>query len=409
MFAFIGVFLGNVCAAQSINDLYNASMQARHDGDYQKFKQLNLDILKIHPSQPTILYNTSVAYQKLHLPDSTHYYLEKLISWNTNISLKDEDFDRSLPNKKYWEDLENLKRDYQKTQISSQKTHVIEGMHHFEDILIFKKDIYLTDILEKSLFKINPKAKTRTIVKEFDQFPIALALNKEKGTIWVSLGNVLEDREQTNDSFIYEIDLATGQKLTELVLPESTLLGSMVYFKGKLWATNSKKPEILVVDAHTGKLLKTVQVTEAMNLQGITLDEQNQEFYFSDYIKGVCSFPPEDPNDRTWYVSDNFLLKGFDGIQYIGKSNLIAIQNNSNPKRVVKLHIGPQKKVKVDMVDNNLDYKGEPTNLCYIKNKGIYYIANSAWPFYNKNKKPIADIWEDQEIRLIPKKKLKQW
>ena len=408
MFAFIWVFLGNVCAAQSINDLYNASMQARHDGDYQKFKQLNLDILKIHPSQPTILYNTSVAYQKLHLPDSTHYYLEKLISWNTNISLKDADFDRSFPNKQFWEGLETLKLHYKNNQEISEITHTVEGMHHFEDILIFKNDIYLTDILEKSLFKINPKAKTRTIVKEFDQFPIALALNKKKSTIWVSLGNVLEDREQTNDNFIYEIDLATGQKLTELVLPESTLLGSMVYFKGKLWATNSKKPEILVVDAHTGKLLKTVQVTEAMNLQGITLDEQNQEFYFSDYIKGVCSFPLEDPNDRTWFVSDNFLLKGFDGIQYIGKSNLIAIQNNSNPKRVVKLHIGPQKKVIVDMVDNNLDYKGEPTNLCYIQNKGIYYIANSAWPFYNKDKKPIADIWENQEIRLIPKKKLKQ-
>lgn len=405
-FIFISIFLGKVCVAQSINELYSASVQAKHDGDYQKFKQLNLEALKLHPSQPTILYNTSVAYHKLHLPDSSRYYLEKLISWNSDIALKDEDFDRSTPNKEYWEELETLKLDYKKNREASKKSHIIEGMHHFEDILIFKKDIYLTDILNKSLVKINLKTNTKTIVKEFDQFPIATALNKKKGSVWVSLGNILEDVNQSNESFIYEIDLTTGEKLSSLELPESTLIGSMVYFQDKLWATNSKRPEILVVDTRSGKLLETIPFEEAFNLQGITLDEQNQEFYLSDYIKGICSFNLKSPNDRIWYHSDNFLLKGFDGLKYIGNSNLIAIQNNSNPKRVVKLQIGQERIVKVDILDNNLAYKGEPTNMCYVKKKGVFYIANSAWPFYDKDKKPIADIWENQEIRLIPNERL---
>lgn len=400
------LFIGGTSTAQSINELYKASMDAKSNGDFQKFKELNLEVLKKHPSQPTILYNTSVAYQKLHMPDSSRFYMEKLISWNTKTQFKEDDFDFSVPDSTYWKNLEQLKHDYEAQIETSEKSFEIEGMHHIEDILVLKKDIYLTDIKNRALLKIDRKTKAISVIMEFGQYPIALALDQNKGSMWVSLGNVLDDSEHGNESFLYEIDLASGKKISEIELPPSTLLGSMISIKDRLWATNSKQPQVLIIDTEKAKLLETIEVGEAYNLQGITWDKPSKQFYISDYIKGICSFDLKNPSERTWYSSKDFLLKGFDGLLSIGNSKLIAIQNNSRPNRVVLLDIDSNNVVKVDLIDNNLGYEGEPTNMCFEKGKGVYYIANSAWPFYNKEKKPIAEKWENQEIRFIPIEKL---
>ena len=63
--------------SQSLNALYKSSIEAYEKGDFAQFKNLNLQAYSIHPSHPTVLYNTALAYDHLEQIDSCIFFLKK--------------------------------------------------------------------------------------------------------------------------------------------------------------------------------------------------------------------------------------------------------------------------------------------------------------------------------------------
>ena len=245
----------------------------------------------------------------------------------------------------------------------------------------------------------------------FSNTPIALALDQTSNHLWVSIGNILgrkSNEEGANTPWIYEIDLSNSTLISQIQLPEGALVGSMVWAEGQLYASNSAKPEVFIVDPKTKKIADTLVVENGYNLQGITYNSQKREIYVADYISGILAIPLEDPSEKKWFRSDSFLLKGIDGMTYLGDNQLLIIQNNSSPKRLAKLNFTNHVIVSAELLENNLDYKGEPTNLSLDSEGNVYYIANSAWPFYNKEMQPQKALWKNQVIRKIPASSVKK-
>lgn len=210
------------------------------------------------------------------------------------------------------------------------------------------------------------------------------------------------DKEQNNKSFIYKIDAKNGSVITKIEIPEEAVIGSMVLAKNnKIYATNSVSPKIFIIDTNKGILENSLEIKEAFNLQGITLDDTHEYVFIADYIKGIMKLSLTDFSNRKWYESKEYLLKGIDGLNYIDDNTLIAIQNNSNPKKVIKLSIDSNKITKVEILDNALPHKGEPTNGKFYKKMGYLYISNSQWPFYDKKNTPLIEQWEPQRIRIF--------
>jgi hypothetical protein len=176
----------------------------------------------------------------------------------------------------------------------------------------------------------------------------------------------------------------------------------MVIHGGKLYASNSIKPEILVVNPTTHKINQTIKLAGAFSLQGVTVDKENNCLYVADYIRGIVRVNLDNENDRVWCPSPDYLLKGIDGLTLIDSHTLVGIQNNSTPKRVVRIVLSKDFEVeKVDLLDNGIFGEAEPTNGRLLSGGFFYFIGNSPWPFYDQDGKADQSKWAFPEIRMI--------
>lgn len=407
LFAFLTLSIAQ--SQESLNELYLKSKAAAESENFTEFKRLNLQMLEIHPSQPTVLFNTVQACVHLRQKDSTLYYLNKYISWNTEAN---------------WDELKNVPADWNlPTAIRSfgqrYKTPRERGFEivsflrqrHLEHLRLIDDIFYVTDLFNNSLVSKSLDTDQTNTSYTFSNSPIALALDQTSNHLWVSIGNILgrESNEKgANTPWIYEIDLSNSTLISQIQLPEGALVGSMVWAEGQLYASNSAKTEIFILDPKAKKIADTLVVEDGYNLQGITYNPEKQEIYVADYIKGILAIPLDDPSEKKWFSSDSFLLKGIDGMTFLSDNQLLIIQNNSSPKRLAKLNFTNHVIVSAELLENNLDYSGEPTNLTLDSEGNVYYIANSAWPFYNKEMQPQKNLWKNQVIRKIPASSVKR-
>lgn len=84
--------------------------------------------------------------------------------------------------------------------------------------------------------------------------------------------------------------------------------------------------------------------------------------FIADYIKGILTFPLDDFLPKKWLHSKVYLLKGIDGLNYVSSGSLLAIQNNSTPKKLVQINYKDDQVTSVELIDNGLKVRGEPTN-----------------------------------------------
>ncbi|WP_159025605.1 hypothetical protein [Aquimarina sp. Aq78] len=392
--------------AQSLNELYKKSVEAYKNKNYEAFEKLNLEALELHPSQPTILFNLAASYALNSKNKQSFELLSTLLSWNAKLKFEDEDFKHLLEEKKFKNDLKEKASFFSTQKESSSVFFEVPGKYHIEDVVMIDDIAYLTDVRNGFVIKYNLKTKKSEELLSVAGSAFAIIKGADKNSIWVSSSMFPNyskyDKEQNNKSFIYKIDAKNGSVITKIEIPEEAVIGSMVLAKNnKIYATNSVSPKIFIIDTNKGILENSLEIKEAFNLQGITLDDTHEYVFIADYIKGIMKLSLTDFSNRKWYESKEYLLKGIDGLNYIDDNTLIAIQNNSNPKKVIKLSIDSNKITKVEILDNALPHKGEPTNGKFYKKMGYLYISNSQWPFYDKKNTPLIEQWEPQRIRIF--------
>ncbi|WP_438422920.1 hypothetical protein [Aquimarina macrocephali] len=391
---------------QSLNELYKKSVEAYKNKNYEAFEKLNLEALELHPSQPTILFNLAASYALNSKNKQSFELLSTLLSWNAKLKFEDEDFKNLLEEEKFTNDLKKKASFFSTQKESSSVFFEVPGKYHIEDIVVIEDIAYLTDVRNGLVITYNLKTKKSKEFLSLAGSAFAIIKGVDKNSIWVSSSMFPNyskyDKEQNNKSFVYKINTKNGNVIAKIEIPEEAVIGSMVLAKNnKIYATNSVSPKIFVIDTYKAILENSFEIEEAFNLQGITLDNTHEYVFIADYIKGIMKLSLADFSNRKWYESKEYLLKGIDGLSYINDKTLIAIQNNSNPKKVVKLSIDSNKVTKVEILDNALPYKGEPTNGKFYKEMGYLYISNSQWPFYDKKNTPLIEQWEPQRIRIF--------
>ncbi len=391
---------------QDLNSLYKESMQAHRNKDYTKFVALNQEALRLHPSQPTILYNLAAGYSLIDSLKNTYISLKRLLSWNNTIEYqKDADFRNFLLSTQYIGSLDSLVEHYGKVKTVGVDYVRFNGKRHLEDLILMDSLLFVSDFYNGELIKYNTQKRELAVVKEFDLPVLALACKPNVRSIWVSTAKMSQSRKKGSPSSkpeIVEIEVLTGGIKSRIPLEDDFIAGSMVFDKGgNLYVSNSSKPEIIVIDTRANTIVQKLAFDDGFNLQGITIDLDKNMLYVSDYIKGIASIDIAKNYRVTWLKSNDFLVKGVDGLTLVRENQLIAIQNNSTPKRVIKLTIKDSEIEEVTLLDNNLDTTGEPTNGKYYEKLGYLYISNSSWPHYDKNGKAIFENWEEQKILRI--------
>ena len=399
--------------SQNLNVFYNQSLEAYAKKDYQKYIALSLEALKINPTQPTILQNLASGYALTNEKEAAAEILNRLLTWNTQINYRgNTDLKALLADANYMGMLDETKSKYNTLAIGSMAYANLSGTFHLEDLVKAGPFFFFTDVHSGNVYRYSINGKKASKFITLPLSAMAVTEGVENTTIWVSSAVVpqyIKGTVANVSPMLYEINIATGQVLNSILLPKEAVVGSMVKAEnGMLYASDSSRPQIFVINTLQKRLVKTIMIPEAKNLQGIDLNFTGDKLYVADYLKGIFILDPVQERIQAWLSDDKYLLKGIDGIRFIDRRNLVAIQNNSTPKRVIKIMHIDGRVQSIKLLDNKLPINGEPTNGFYDPQEGFYYIANSQWPFYDKDNKALYDKWETQQIRLIPVENLKR-
>ena len=392
------VFTTQWCTAQTWRDFHAKSIGMYQLGRFDSMEYFINKALEIHPSQPTRLYNKSIAEAALGQSEAAKKSLDFLMSWNAAIQPEnDEDLKKYLS--------EDIVTGLKKTKaqwtekVDSGFKHLALGKVHAEDISEGIHGTAVTEVHEGLLMYFSDGASYSTrlpgagMAVEFykdDLFFVTTAYIPE----YVSYS-----ADKVVPAYLLLVDAKQGKIIDQYPIGNA-VIGAMCTNKDHfLFLSNSASPEVLIFDPVNKSWKDTIIIGDAFSLQGITCDPKTNTLYVADYIKGILSMD-FGGRQQSWLKSPDYLLKGIDGLEFFD-GDLIAIQNNSSPKRAIRLTLSEKKITNTQLLENALPYSGEPTN-GYIDqfDKTFYYIANSPWPHY-KDGKPVENDWEDVEVRGV--------
>ena len=402
----LNLFIAGVVGAETLGDLYKKSMAAYEQKDYAAFLESNLAALKLHPSQPTILYNTAAAYALTGKPDKALHGIARLMSWNSSIDVsEDSDFVglRTLPD---YAQLAHLRETYiRKMEASTIIQTELKGIHA-EAILPLTDGVLLTDVHQGKLLRWNASlpGQMETVVS-IEESAMALYPAEQPGHVWLSGAMMPQyaqfEKAKENTSHVYLVDVMSKAIKKTYAVPGQSVIGAITRdVEGTLYLSSSAEPVIFTLKPQAEKITPWLTVSTAVNLQGIDYDAKTHVLWVGDYIKGVARIGIAEQSVR-WVDSKDYLLKGIDGLTWV-HDGLIAIQNNSTPKRVIKITTDSELTAAVKILDNGIFPAGEPTNGYYDKKEGTFtYVANSPWPFYSQENKALIEQWPALSLRQL--------
>lgn len=218
---------------------------------------------------------------------------------------------------------------------------------------------------------------------------MGMKIDQDRNRLLVSTAampeNVLFSEETDGWSGVVAFDLDSGRELGRVIGPGRHVFGDLVLDRrGNVYISDSRDPVIYLWNLGKNHLDTLIVLPDAWNLQGIAISEDDHIVFVTDYISGIYRINLRD--NLITHIGQNVPgLRGSDGL-YLSDHFLIAIQNGVFPRRVlrIKLNDNLEDIVSVQVLDNNLPYRGEPTLGCII-NGYLLYLANSPWQAYSDN------------------------
>ena len=123
-------------------------------------------------------------------------------------------------------------------------------------------------------------------------------------------------------------------------------------------------------------------------MQGLTFTKNFQYLIFADYSNGLFRYDPLTSEIIKIKNLANNTLLGIDGIYYYKNNKVIAVQNGTNPQRIVEISFDENflKATRFRILEvNNPDF--DDITLGTINGNDFYFIANSQWYKFDKKGK----------------------
>ena len=146
---------------------------------------------------------------------------------------------------------------------------------------------------------------------------------------------------------------------------------------GDVLTTDSASPAIYRLPAG-GAALETVAAGEPfVSLQGLALAEGGGRLYVADYAKGIFAVDLASRRVRLLEAPRTAAILGIDGLYRAGDA-LLAIQNGTDPPRLLRLAVEGDRITSVEVVDSAHPMATDPT-LGVVVGDRFHYIGNSQW------------------------------
>ncbi|WP_300565096.1 hypothetical protein [Flavobacterium sp.] len=379
---------------QTQKEMYNQSLQAYQNKNFEEFLQLTQKLDQTRPSHPIYTYNLACALALNGKKSEAISVLEKCLLMNNKIDFENESDLASLKDSEGFKKLAELKSKLNTTISSSTKKVVLsEKTLHPEGLLYLNKSKtwLVNSIRNRKIISFDPNSGQCTDwLTDKDLLSVfALKADKNEKYLWVSTSSMPEMKGYNKDlegqSEVLKIDIKTKAIVKRFPLKGNHVLGDLVVAKnGDVYVSDSGEALIFKITNDSMAVWLDLK-KEAFNLQGLTFNENESQLFIADYMKGILSISMKNPNERNWLnFPESTTVKGIDGLIWY-KNSLLAIHNGVKPIRIMQYSLNQKNEIETAQVlDHNRPEFDEPA-LGTISNGKFYFFANAPWNAYDKN------------------------
>jgi hypothetical protein len=268
------------------------------------------------------------------------------------------------------------------------------------------KNFYLSSVFKRKILRVSASGETTEFATERDGLwsVMGMKVDAARRLLWVCTAahpQMSNYREEENGSTaLFKFDLRTGKLVKKYSLPNKPKphwLGDLVISQsGDVYATDSVTPAIYVV-RHDGEEIELfLESDQFASPQGLDFTPGGRQLFMADYAKGVFLIDLKTKQVASLAPAPDSSMLGIDGL-YFYRGSLVAVQNGTNPMRVVRLFLSKDlgRVERFETLEANNPVFDEPTLGVLVRDQ-FYFIANSQWGAI------------DEKGRLAPDDKLRE-
>ncbi|MGI8743915.1 MAG: SMP-30/gluconolactonase/LRE family protein [Bryobacteraceae bacterium] len=373
--------------------LNQAARQAAQAKDYAKLRAILLELKPLMPGNPRITYNLAASEAMLGQREVSLSHLRDLAGMGLVYDLPaDADF-TSLKNSPEFAAI--------LARMNENKRPVTHSTPAFT---LAENDLLPEDIAYDSKtrrFFVSSVRKAKILTTGGEQFAkadwsvLALAVDPERRILWATTGWVPHcehcDKADKDKTALLAFDLDSHALKQRIDSPVKGLLGDMtIGRRGDIYVSEGIHGAVFHLKPG-GKQLERLDIPgQFPSPQTPALSEDEKTLYVPDYARGIAAIDlvhrTANWRTATWLQpADDIALNGIDGLYVYGNS-FLAVQNGTNPPRVMKFSRDLQEQ---QVLEANTPGLGEPTHGTLVGNI-FYVIANTGWSAYDDKgvKKP---------------------
>lgn len=380
--------------AQSQKEVYQQSVEAYKNKDYTTFLKLTKQLDSIRPFHPTYTYNLASAFALNGKEKEAIATLKKVVLMNHTTAFETDDDFKSIVHSEDFQKVLALKKSQEQTSSNSTKVVALsEKDLHPEGLeFISKSNLWLASSIRKRKI-VSFDVKTGICKDWFSDSQLYAVFSMKKDAneqfLWVATSAIPEMQGFTTDlegkAAVLKIDIKTRKVVKRYEMAGSHVFGDLYVTKNNVvYVSDSNKPILYKIENDVMSEWISLE-NEAFNLQGITMNSDEDQLFVADYLKGIAVISLRD-NERKWFTfPEGTIGKGIDGLCFYNRS-LIAVQNGVKPIRLVQFYLNGvgSEIISHQIIDNNRVEFNEPALATIVKDK-LYFFANSPWQFYDKN------------------------
>jgi hypothetical protein len=215
---------------------------------------------------------------------------------------------------------------------------------------------------------------------------LAVAVDSARNVLWATAEAIPlalgYDSTLAGKAAVFKYNLGNGSLITRFDLPATGRHGAgdiAVASNGDLFVADAADGTLLVI-RNGGTVDVLVERGELMSPQGPAVASDGKHIYLADYARGVARIDRTNGNIEWLKHSHEIALSGIDGLTFVDPHTLIAVQNGTNPNRVIRISLDDSGigVTRVESIAQNDSSIKEPTHGVFA-GRDYYFIANGGY------------------------------